>query len=312
MKKRHKSIFLVMLLLCVSLLSGCSLPGLGSRQSNDTITIGSSIATENQILAGALKELIEHETNLKVTIVNNLGTSMVLHKAQYNNEIDISACRYTGTDIANLLGTPPHNPKKALDIVQETFPKKYHATWFPSYGFDNTYAFMVTQQTAKKYHLNTLSDLRKAAPHMTVGVDSSWLNRKGDGYQAFIKKYDLHFKKVVPMQIGLVYDAVHNGKMDMVLGYSTDGRIASYHLKMLKDDLHFFPPYDASLVVNNDVLKKHPQLKPLLERMANTITTKEMQKLNYEADNNLEEPEMVGADFVKEHHYFQDKAKGGN
>lgn len=307
MKRRNFLAVFTALIAIVLTLTGCSLPGLGGTGDKNTVVIGSSISTENQILAGALKELIEHETPLKVTIVNNLGTSMVLHQAQNKGEIDLSSCRYTGTDIANLMGTPPHDPDKALQLVQQTFPKKYHATWFPSYGFDNTYAFMVTQQTAKKYHLETLSDLKKAAPHMTVGVDSSWLNRKGDGYQAFIKKYDLHFKKVVPMQIGLVYDAVHNGKMDMVLGYSTDGRIASYHLKMLKDDKQFFPPYDASMVVNTELLKKYPELKPVLERMANQITTKEMQQLNYKADNNLEEPEIVGANFVKAHHYFKSK-----
>ncbi len=47
------------------------------------------------------------------------------------------------------------------------------------------------------------------------------------------------------MQIGLVYDAVEAGKMDIVLGYSTDGRIASYDLVMLEDDRQFFPPYDV-------------------------------------------------------------------
>ena len=54
------------------------------------------------------------------------------------------------------------------------------------------------------------------------------------------------------MQIGLVYDAVNAGKMDVILGYSTDGRIGSYDLVMLKDDKRFFPPYDAApgLVTN--------------------------------------------------------------
>lgn len=53
------------------------------------------------------------------------------------------------------------------------------------------------------------------------------------------------------MQIGLVYDAVEANKMQTVLGYSTDGRIRSYNLKVLKDDKKFFPPYQCSLVVNN-------------------------------------------------------------
>ena len=42
------------------------------------------------------------------------------------------------------------------------------------------------------------------------------------------------------MQIGLVYDAVKNGKMDIVLAYSTDGRIKAYDLKLLKT-INAFP-----------------------------------------------------------------------
>lgn len=41
------------------------------------------------------------------------------------------------------------------------------------------------------------------------------------------------------MQIGLVYDALNSEKLDVALGYSTDGRIAAYDLKVLKDDKQF-------------------------------------------------------------------------
>lgn len=63
------------------------------------------------------------------------------------------------------------------------------------------------------------------------------------------------------MQIGLVYDAVESNKMQSVLGYSTDGRISSYDLEILRDDKKFFPPYEASMVVNNSIIKKDPKLK---------------------------------------------------
>ena len=49
-----------------------------------------------------------------------------------------------------------------------------------------------------------------------------------------LKEYNFQFKSILPMQIGLVYDAVNAGKMDVILGYSTDGRIGSYDLVMLK------------------------------------------------------------------------------
>ncbi len=58
---------------------------------------------------------------------------------------------------------------------------------------------------------------------------------KGDGYEGFKKEYGFDFGTVRPMQIGLVYDALDTEKLDVALGYSTDGRIAAYDLKVLKD-----------------------------------------------------------------------------
>ena len=91
------------------------------------------------------------------------------------------------------------------------------------------------------------------------------VKRAGDGYPAFTKAYGFKFKTVRPMQIGLVYDALKNKKLDVALGYTTDGRIAAYKLKVLKDDRHFFPPYDASPLAKNDFLRKNPEIKKSLE-----------------------------------------------
>lgn len=88
-------------------------------------------------------------------------------------------------------------------------------------------------------------------------MDNIWLKKKGDGYEGFVKTYGIEFGSTFPMQIGLVYDALKNEKMDIVLAYSTDGRIKAYNLKILKDDKRFFPPYDASPVVPEKVLKEN-------------------------------------------------------
>ncbi|TKW75406.1 MAG: osmoprotectant ABC transporter substrate-binding protein, partial [Staphylococcus hominis] len=45
-------------------------------------------------------------------------------------------------------------------------------------------------------------------------------------------------------------------------------------------------------------------------KLENTISTKEMQKLNYEADGKGKEPAVIAEGFVKKHNYFEDK-KGG-
>lgn len=306
MKKR----FYILSLMVLSglLLSACSFPGLGSStKGNDRIAIGSQATSENQILANLVKLMIEHYTEEPVVMINNLGTSTVVHNAMMNEDITISAGRYTGTDLSGTLGLPPEKePDKAFDIVQSEFHKRYGHEWLPSYGFANTYAFMVSKETAEKYDLKTISDLKEVAGELTAGVDTSWMNREGDGYKAFSDEYNVEFGKIYPMQIGLVYDAVAAGKMDVVLGYSTDGRIASYDLVVLEDDLKFFPPYDASIVVNEALLEQKPELKPILEKLSGKIDTATMQQLNFQADNNLIEPENVARQFLRENNFFEE------
>lgn len=310
MLKRLKKITAFTLLSgCLLLLGSCGLPGLGGS-TKDTIRISSQSTTESQILANIVSQLIAHETDNKVELVNNLGSSTVTHESLIRGDADISTSRYAGTEITGTLKMKPtKDPQKAQTIVKREFKDRYRQTWFPTYGFADTYAFMVTQQMAKKYHLETVSDLGRVAKQLTAGVDSVWVNHEGDGYQEFKQTYGYDFKKVAPMQIGLVYSALAAGKMDVVLGYSTDGRIKSYNLKVLKDDRHFFPPYDASLVATDQILKQHPELKPLSKRLSGQINLDTMQTLNYQVDNDLLEPAVVAKQFLTQHDYFK---KGAN
>lgn len=283
-------------------ISGCSLTG---SKNNDAIKIASVVTTEGQILAYMMKYMIEHYTEEEAEIINNLGTSTVVHQAMVNGDANVSAVRYTGTDLTGALqGDPIKDADEALAYVQREFKDRFNQTFFDSYGFENTYAFMVSKETAKKYNLKTVSDLASVAGELEAGVDTSWMNREGDGYKAFVEEYGFDFSRTYPMQIGLVYDAVDSGELDVVLGYTTDGRIASYDLVVLEDDLNFFPPYDASPFADTELLEKKPEVKDALERLVGEISTKKMQELNFLADNNLIEPAVVAEDFLKEHDYF--------
>ena len=284
------------------ILSACS------SGKDETIKIATVTTTESAIMGNMVKLMIEHYTDENVQMINNLGSSVVVHQAMLNGDANISATRYTGTDLTGALGQEAiKDPEEAMKKVQELFQKDYDQTFFDSYGFANTYAFMVSKETAKKYNLKKVSDLRKVADKMQAGVDTSWMNRPGDGYKAFVKEYGFDFNKVYPMQIGLVYDAVEAGKMDVVLGYTTDGRISSYDLVVLEDDLKFFPPYDCSPLATNELLKTHPEVKKILEKLVDKVSTEEMQKLNYESDNKLLEPAVVAQHFLEKHNYFDDK-----
>lgn len=288
-------------------LSGCSFPGLASSNEN-TIGITGGVTSEAQILASIVSGMVEHYTDKNTTIINNLATTTINHQAMLNGDASISAARYTGTDLTTTLGLEPESdPVLALATVKEEFETRFQQTYFDSYGFDNTYVFLVTKETAEEYNLSKVSDLKNVADELVAGVDTAWITRVGDGYDGFQSAYGFSFANILPMQIGLVYDAVSNGKMDIVLGYSTDGRIASYDLVALEDDLNFFPAYDAAPIVADATLADTPGLEDAIEKLAGTISTEKMQELNYEADNNLVEPSMVAEQFLIENNYFEEE-----
>lgn len=301
-----KKLLVALTLIFAMFLSGCSLPGL-SGPSKKTVSVGTMGMSESQIMGNMIRLMIEHYApDLQVEMVNNLGSSIVQHKAMMGGDVDIAATRYTGTDLAGSLGMEPvKDPAKALEIVQREFQKQFDQTWFDSYGFANSYAFTVKRDMAEKEHLETVSDLEPLVSELKLGVDNSWLKRKGDGYEGFVKEYGFEFGKTYPMQIGLVYQAAANGKMDVVLAYTTDGRIKAFDLKVLKDDKQFFPPYDTSAVARNDVLEKHPELRDILQKLVGTISTEKMQELNYEADGKMKEPSIIAKHFLEEHNYFE-------
>ena len=268
------------------MLSSCGWPGLNGT-SGDTVRIAAQNTTEQQIMGAMIQQLIEHDTNLNAEVINNLGSGTVSFQAQKRDEADLTSIRFSGTDYQTILHGPQgKSPQAVNDYVNKEFNRRYDMTYFPTYGFADTYQFMVTQDFAKKHHIETVSDLKKIAPKIK-------------------KRYGFQFGHVYPMQMGLLYNALASNKMDAVLGYSTDGRVRSYHLKLLKDDRQFFPPYSASVVVNNKALKKYPQLAPVLHKLDGKISLETMQELNYQVDNNLKEPSVVASEFLKAHHYFE-------
>lgn len=299
---------IVILLFATIILSSCSLPGLGGGFDKEGITITGGTTSEQQIIAFIVEGMVEHYMDIDAEIINNLGSSTLNHQALIGGDANVSGSRYTGTSLTGELGLEPlTDPKKAYDAVVEGFDREFDQKWFPSYGFSNTYAFMVTQETAEKYNLKTVSDLKDVISELNLGADNSWMERKGDGYEAFVSTYGFDFNRVYPMQIGLVYDALAADKMDVVLGYSTDGRIKSYDLVVLEDDKQLFPPYDASPVASNKILKEFPELNDILLKLEGSISTEKMQEMNYTADNDLLEPKTVAQKFLKENNFFENK-----
>lgn len=304
----NKAKKIVLNLLLVLTLTACSLPGLGSDAKQDIVIAGGN-TTERQILSEIAKQMIDyHLPEVKTDLINNLGSTLLILQTLTGQDTNISGSMYTGTSLTGELGKEPiTEPKEAMEAVVEGYFEKYDMIWFPSYGFENSYAFMMAKDKADKLNIRKVSDLQAQADTLRAGVDTAWIDRKGDGYQAFKDTYGFDFKQVLPMEIGLVYDAVSSNEMDIVLGYSTDGRIQAYDLVVLEDDLQLFPPYDASPLLTADVLIQYPELESIMLRLAGEINSETMQLLNRKSDEEKIEPQVVAREFLEENNYFVDK-----
>lgn len=291
------------------LTTACTLPGLGASVAEEgNITIATQSSTEMVILGYIVQGMVNHYSEISADVIQNLGSSTMVNQALVQGDADVAAASYTGTALTGELGMDPiTDPDEAREVVTEGFKEQYNIKYYPSYGFENTYAFLVTSELAEEYNLETVSDLGPISEDLVAGVDNSWMEREGDGYRAFLETYDFDFDTVYPMEIGLVYDAVQSGNMDVVLGYSTDGRIASYNLVLLEDDLNFFPPYDASPSALFDTIEEFPLLDDILLKMEGTIDTEIMQEMNYIADEYLIEPATVAREFLESNNFFEDK-----
>ncbi len=141
---------------------------------------------------------------------------------------------------------------------------------------------------------------RPHTPRDTIkaGFDSEFLTRP-DGYQGLKKFYGFEFASdPVHLDPGLMYKAVADGAVDVICGFATDGRIPAYHLQVLVDDRGFFPPYYAAPLVREETLKKHPELRRVLNRLAGRISDRTMQQLNYQADGQGRKAEDVARQWL--------------
>lgn len=264
---------------------------------SQTLILGCKNFTEQIILGEIIAQTIENKTDLKVVRKWNLGGTMVCHQALVSGEIDIYP-EYTGTAYITILGNQEiQDATSTFQTVQDEYKKQFHCEWLPPFGLNNTYTITVRRGEAEQWKLKTISDLKERAPQMIAGFTAEFMERP-DGYSKLKETYGLNFSKVVDMDPGLMYQAISDNEVNVICGFSTDGRIPAYNLVALEDDLNFFPPYNAAPVARLEVLQQHPELKAAFQKLAGSIDNDAMQQMNLQVDETKMLPETVAKDFL--------------
>jgi osmoprotectant transport system substrate-binding protein len=271
------------------------------RAPRPKIVVGSKFFTEQVVLAELLAQHIEARTGIHVERKTNLGGTLLVHKAMQAGQVDLYV-EYTGTALNAVLNESPTRDSSAVyQRVKQQYGQRFNFEVTEPLGFENTFAMVIRNEDAQQLHLQRMSDMVAVAPKWRVGVGFEFLERS-DGFRGWSERYGLHFAQPPSvMDLGLIYRALQDHKVDIVAGNSTDGVIDSLHLVILEDDRHYFPPYDAVPIVRRATLEKFPQLRGTLAELAGKITGADMRHLNYLVDGEQRDVAAVVREYRQSH-----------
>ena len=132
---------------------------------------------------------------------------------------------------------------------------------------------------------------------LLAGFTPEFMGRQ-DGYLGLKEKYGFKIPTVV-ISDAVMYKAAFEQDIDLISGYSTDGRLKAYDLITLQDDQEIFPPYYAAPLIRNDILEKYPELQPAIEMLTGKINDSIMTELNYQVDYRKVTPAQVAKEFLE-------------
>ena len=110
----------------------------------------------------------------------------------------------------------------------------------------------------------------------------------------------MNFASTVDIDIGLKYQALDEGKLDSMIVFTTDGRLSKVNGIVLEDDKKFFTSYECGMVVREEALSAHPELRALLAHFDGLISEAEMAEMNDAVESGGEEPRAVARRFLEE------------
>ncbi|MDB4875854.1 MAG: hypothetical protein JWM41_2300 [Gemmatimonadetes bacterium] len=242
------------------------------------VVVASKPFGESYLLAEMFSQLLEAR-GFRVDRRPGLGATDIAFRALRGGAIDVYP-EYTGTGLLAILGEQPLGTAAAVyQRVSREFRTRFNVRWLPPLGFENSYAIAVRRATADSLHLATLSDLARVGQSLRAGLTPDFIGR-ADGLPGLQRAYGLAFREVRTLVPAVKYQGLATGQVDVIDGYSTDGLIARYDLVVLRDDRHFFPPYEAAALAAGRLATELPGAVAALTELSGRLDEARMRALN--------------------------------
>jgi len=247
------------------------------------IVVGSKGSTEQMVLGEIVAQHLENRLGRKIDRQLNLGGTLIAFQALQNGEIGLYP-EYTGAIETEILKEQPSNdPALAFERARGEMLRLAQSELFDPLGIDNRFVAVIRSDDPQAAKVSTLSDAAGVTPGWKVGVSYDFQQRP-DGLP-LLSIYRLPMlASVRSLEPGLVFKAAEQGQVNLIAANATDAPLDLKEWKVLRDDKSVFPPYQACLLVKQDVLAAEPHLKPALAELSGKFTTEKMRQLNAQVD----------------------------
>ncbi len=262
------------------------------------VVVASKPFAESFVLAELFAQLLEAR-GLAVERRPGLGATEIAFEALRTGAIDVYP-EYTGTGLLAILGEAPiGDAQRVFRTVYETFASEWGIRWLPPLGFENTYAVAIRPATSDSLGITSLSDLAARGAGLVGGFSPDFIGRD-DGLPGLARAYGLDLAEVRPLLQAVKYSALAEGAVDVIDGYSTDGAIARFDLRVLRDDRGFFPPYEASALVGRRIFETRPEVVAALTELSGRLSVARMRRANERVEVEGAAPAVVARELLVE------------
>ncbi|MEU7303618.1 ABC transporter substrate-binding protein [Streptomyces sp. NPDC007206] len=269
----------------------------GGGSSKGGVTIGTANFTENQVL-GYLYAAALRGAGVKTAVRPNLGTREIVIPALRGGDIDLLP-EYQGA-LLNYLA-PKATATESGEMQNALAQALPAGLQVLPYGMaEDSDAFVVTRETARKYGLASLADLRKQNGKLVIGAAAE-VKKRQVGAVGLKEVYGVEFKEFKSLDSDgpLVKGALKKGDVDVANLFTTDTDIKANDWVVLTDPAHLVPSQHIVPLIADR--KADDTVRKALARLGNLLTTAQLTELNRQVDKDKKDPEDVANTYAKQH-----------
>jgi osmoprotectant transport system substrate-binding protein len=262
--------------------------------------MGDKNFTEEFILGNLYAQALQAK-GYTVTLKANIGSSEITYKALTSGQIDVYP-EYTGTLLTAIAGihTPPKSGQQAYNEAQAYVQKHGFTLLNPTPFFDSD-ALATLKTYAQKHTLSTISDLKKLGHSVILGGAPEFATRE-EGLVGLKSEYGINptFK---PLSIGLTYNALDAGQVQVADVFTTDPQLISGKYTILSDPKKVFGFQNVAPVVKRSLLTSEgPAFTQTLNAVSALLTITAIQKMNAAVALDKQSPAAVAHAFLAANH----------